>query len=84
MQINPKPVKAKIEMRVSAGESIHQRIPINNSTERVWIVDVKLKPFPDGKNFNWFQGGKDMTIQPGETGYSEIFFAPKWMDRAEA
>lgn len=23
MQINPKPVKAKIEMRVSAGESIH-------------------------------------------------------------
>jgi hypothetical protein len=81
MQINPKPVKAKIEMRVSAGESITQKISISNITDKVWNVDCKLRT-GNLKNSHWFSGDNDITIQPSEVGYCEIDFTPQWMDQA--
>ena len=74
MQVNPKPVRAKIELRVSAGEKIIQRIPIVNTGEKEMRVDCKLITSTD--NGKWFTGGKDLSIQAGTTGHSVITFSP--------
>lgn len=66
--VYPKPVRAKIEMRCSAGEVITQKIPIINPTKKPWILQIQFHNKID-ENSWWFQGDHDLSIPQGETGY---------------
>lgn len=79
----PKPVKAVLEMRCPARESLVQDVPIKNETDRDWNVRAQLIP-DTSKNGQCFSGVKDFRVPKNSTGHYQITFRPSWILEAEA
>lgn len=78
--IYPKPQYAKIEMKISAGESVTQSIPIVNDTQNNW--QMKIGHELNKGNATWFTYDPGMAVAAGTTKDYSITFKPRWMDTA--
>ena len=85
--IQPKPLKAILEMSVPARGQVTQNLPIVNNTQRDWNIKVLWQPEPS-KNGNYFsipsQYGSSFPVKRNSIGNFPITFKPKWAHEAEA
>lgn len=85
--IQPKPLKAILEMNVPARGEVTQNLPIVNNTERDWNIKVLWQPEPS-KNGNYFiipsQYNSSFPVKRNSIGNFPITFRPKWAHDAEA
>ncbi len=85
--VQPKPLKAILEMNVPARSEVTQNLPIVNNTEKDWSIKVTWTP-DSLKNGNYFsipgQYTKDFPVKKKSTGNFPVTFKPKWAAKAEA
>ncbi len=85
--IQPKPLKAMLEMNVPARAEVTQNLPIVNNTERDWTIKIVWQPDPL-KNGNYFvinsQYSSSFPVKRNSVGNFPITFRPKWANQAEA
>ena len=78
--IQPKPLKAILEMNVPARGEVTQNLPIVNNTERDWNIKVQWQPEPS-KNGNYFiipsQFNSAFPVKRNSIGNFPITFKPK-------
>ena len=67
-------------MRISAGESITQSIPIINETTSPW--NMKIYQETNKPNANWFAYDQGMHVGANSAANYSITFKPRWMDTA--
>ena len=83
--IQPKVLKALIEMNVHARSELTQNLPIVNNTERDWNIKVVWHP-ETAKNGAYFQINSQFNtsfpVKKNTTGNFPITFRPKWAHRA--
>ena len=82
----PKPIKAVLEMKCPAGETLVQNIPVRNDTDRDWVIKVQLIT-ENGRNGHYFSGVnhmKEFRVGRNSTGHYSIQFRPPWVVTSEA
>ena len=79
----PKPMKALLEMRCPARETLVQDIPVRNDTDKDWSIRAQLIP-DNVKNGQCFSSPKDFRVPKNSTGTYQIIFKPHWILEAEA
>ena len=85
--IQPKPLKAILEMNVPARGEVTQNLPIVNNTDRDW--NIKIQWIPDTAKFGGYfiipsQFATSFPVKKQSIGNFPITFKPKWTNRAEA
>ncbi len=79
--VQPKPLKAILEMSVPARGEITQNLPIVNNTERDWTIKVQWQP-DMAKNGGYFivpaQYNSTFPVKRNSIGNFPITFKPKW------
>ena len=81
--IQPRPVKAIIEMVVPARGVLIQEIPIINNSEKDWSLRVSLVQDLN-KNGQYLSGPRDLMVKKKSTQNYPITFKPPWILEAEA
>jgi hypothetical protein len=85
--IQPKALKAILEMNVPARSEVTQNLPIVNNTERDWNIKITWLPDPT-KNGNYFiinsSYSSTFPVKRNSIGNFPITFKPKWAYIAEA
>ena len=85
--IQPKALKAILEMNVPARSEVTQNLPIVNNTERDWNIKITWMPDP-AKNGNYFiinsNYSTSFPVKRNSIGNFPITFKPKWAAVAEA
>ena len=85
--IQPKPLKAILEMSVPARSEVTQNLPIVNNTERDWNIKITWTP-DNSKNGNYFvingSYSSSFPVKRNSIGNFPITFKPKWAYPAEA
>lgn len=85
--IQPKPLKAILEMNVPARSEVTQNLPIVNNTERDWNIKITWQP-DNAKNGNYFiinsAYATSFPVKRNSIGNFPITFKPKWAYQAEA
>jgi len=82
----PRPIKAVLEMKCPAGETVVQEIPIRNDSDRDWVIRAQLLT-ENGRNGHYFSGVnhvKEFRVAKKSTGNYPLQFRPPWMITAEA
>jgi len=85
--VQPKPLKAILEMNVPARSEVTQNLPIVNNTDRDWTIKILWQPEAT-KNGNYFsipsQYSTTLPVKKNSIGNFPITFKPKWVNKAEA
>lgn len=85
--VQPKPLKAILEMNVPARSEVTQNLPIVNHTEKDWSIRISWLP-DASKNGAYFsipsQYAKEFPVKRKSTGNFPVTFKPRWAQRAEA
>ena len=83
--VQPKALKAVLEMSVPARNEVIQNLPIVNNTERDWNIKVTWQPDP-AKNGNYFsipsQYSSSFPVKRNSIGNFPLVFKPKWANEA--
>jgi len=83
--IQPKPLKAILEMNVPARREITQNLPIVNNTDRDWNIKIIWQP-DMSKNGHYFiipsQYTNAFLVKKQSIGNFPITFKPKWTNKA--
>ena len=87
MTVQPKPLRAILEMSVPARSQITQNLPIVNNTQKDWAIKVVWEPNAM-KNGHYFsipeQFKKEFQVKKQSVGNFPLTFKPKWVQKAEA
>lgn len=85
--IQPKPLKAILEMNVPARSEVTQNLPVVNNTDRDWNIKITWMP-DNSKNGNYFiinsAFSSSFPVKRNSIGNFPITFKPKWAYQAEA
>lgn len=83
--IQPKPLKAILEMNVPARSEVTQNLPIVNNTERDWNIKITWAP-DNSKNGNYFlinpAYSSSFPVKRNSIGNFPVTFKPKWANQA--
>ena len=83
--VQPKPLKAILEMNVPARSEVTQNLPVVNNTDRDWTIKILWQPDPN-KNGNYFyipsQYSTTFPVKKNSIGNFPITFKPKWVHKA--
>jgi hypothetical protein len=79
--VQPKPLKAILEMTTSARSEVTQNLPLVNNTDRDWSIKVTWAPDTQ-KNGGYFsipsQYNSTFPVKKMSIGNFPITFKPKW------
>lgn len=85
--VQPKPLKAMLEMSVPARGEVIQNLPIVNNTDKDWSIKIVWQP-NSSKNGNYFsinpQYNNSLPVKKNSVGNFPVIFRPKWVNNAEA
>lgn len=79
----PRPIKATLEFWVPAGEQQVQPIPIINSSDKDWNIDIQWKRGENGDAFSGPRTDK-FFVKRNDRGEYPLTFAPTWKLEAKA